>query len=964
MNMRRILIIGYFGDRNTGDEAVLTAMLGGLKASRINLEVIVPTYGSDPGWLEAAYGVTSFPFRHIDRMFDSVEAADLVLLGGGGLLHDIWHPRPETMLTSQHFGLSYYCGIPWLAAQLGKPVMLYAVGVGPLLFKEGEDLVRDVASVARVITVRDSASAELLRKLGVEASRVQVTADPTWQLVPPHEEVANRLLARAGVSPGRRLGVAVRNWNLGVDQSAWEKELLAGVEAFARKHSLGVLFVPFQHGESGLQDDVGLARKLSAKLSDVRSTVLEHPRTPEELLGVIGKCDLMVSMRLHSFIFACKVGTPAVVLDYDPKVPLHAATLKPPPPIIKVTDLTSDSLQAALNEVWNERTTWPHRQRVLASRMRQRAARNNELALSLLDSPSVGLPRNSYQRIFDLLRAREASRTSGTEQNFTVLKRASFGRVHALRDAEPDFVHRIRRVVRIIAPQFFDTSGTKIIFGGAERYLIELVRVIRGLGYEVEVLQPADGDAWVRYYRDVRVVGVKAHSYFDIERTIYQSGARRPLLTIHLAFHSAGPDTIPPAIGISHGVYWDDPYYRGGDRLQWQRESVLEPLEYLDAVVSVDTNTINWVSASSPRLAEKLVYIPNFVDMSQFHPEQRDDSRVVIMFPRRLAAPKGFWLMAEIAPGLLADHPEIEVRFIGDASGEEEKEILRLISQYAGRIKWDSLPPDRMPEAYRAADIVLIPTVYAEGTSFSCLEAQASGKPVIATRVGGLPDLILNEYNGLLVEPNAAAVRAAIERLLLDRPLLERLAEKALDTARSFRIERWRERWEDILRTYLPSSGSARRKARRMPLTAVFPADTEAGNSLIENMWSVAQELARHGVDTYWVDRDASRLSGHPRLQVLSPEKVLYFVRPLAFLWRPEQERWLDRLEQPEVVRVTFGRNDSLTENTRSSADWKVEARFVISVGDELGNFLQPDALWRTVLRPIVRTVLKEGRRT
>src|SRR5262249_58036042 len=88
-----------------------------------------------------------------------------------------------------------------------------------------------------------------------------------------------------------------------------------------------------------------------------------------------------------------------------------------------------------------------------------------------------------------------------------------------------------------------------------------------------------------------------------------------------------------------------------------------------------------------------------------------------------------------------------------------------LLVESPGRVSWDSLPPERMAEAYREADIVLLPTVAAEGTSLSCLEAQACGKAVVATHVGGLADLVVSEHNGLLIEPAAPALLAALDPL-------------------------------------------------------------------------------------------------------------------------------------------------------------------------------------------------------
>lgn len=82
-----------------------------------------------------------------------------------------------------------------------------------------------------------------------------------------------------------------------------------------------------------------------------------------------------------------------------------------------------------------------------------------------------------------------------------------------------------------------------------------------------------------------------------------------------------------------------------------------------------------------------------------------------------------------------------------------------------------------MPEVYRRADIVLVPTCYSEGTSLSCLEAMASGCAVIATNVGGLPELIINRFNGLLIAPEAEALAEALTQLIEQPELRQDIAE-------------------------------------------------------------------------------------------------------------------------------------------------------------------------------------------
>ena len=110
-----------------------------------------------------------------------------------------------------------------------------------------------------------------------------------------------------------------------------------------------------------------------------------------------------------------------------------------------------------------------------------------------------------------------------------------------------------------------------------------------------------------------------------------------------------------------------------------------------------------------------------------------------------------------------------------------------------------------MSGAYREADIALCPTVASEGTSLSCLEAMASGNAVIATNVGGLPQLVIDGYNGLLIAPEAGELREAMELLLDDGELRARLQENARQVSLSYSKKVWQKRWRKMLGSVLPA---------------------------------------------------------------------------------------------------------------------------------------------------------------
>lgn len=92
---------------------------------------------------------------------------------------------------------------------------------------------------------------------------------------------------------------------------------------------------------------------------------------------------------------------------------------------------------------------------------------------------------------------------------------------------------------------------------------------------------------------------------------------------------------------------------------------------------------------------------------------------------------------------------------------------------------------DELHELYRRAAIVVCPS-RREGFGVACLEAMAHGRPVVATAVGGLRDLVVDGVTGLLVPPrDPIALRAALERLLSDPDLRRQLGRAGRERARA-----------------------------------------------------------------------------------------------------------------------------------------------------------------------------------
>ena len=111
-----------------------------------------------------------------------------------------------------------------------------------------------------------------------------------------------------------------------------------------------------------------------------------------------------------------------------------------------------------------------------------------------------------------------------------------------------------------------------------------------------------------------------------------------------------------------------------------------------------------------------------------------------------------------------------------------------------------------MSNVYAEADIVVIPSIYSEGTSFSCLEAMAMGKAVIATNVGGLTNLIINGYNGLLIHPSIESLYQSLLYLIENPSVCTRLGEYAYTTSQAFTRQAWEARWRPCIHKIYPLS--------------------------------------------------------------------------------------------------------------------------------------------------------------
>ena len=366
--MSTVLLSGYYGFDNIGDEAVLGGLLAGLRAELPDVEPVV--LSANPAATERLHGARAIGRMKLSAIQDELSRASLLISGGGSLLQDVTSARSPY----------YYLGILWMAQKAGVPTAVVAQGLGPLRRLPARLLARTLLNRTRAITVRDPESAEFLAQLPVTVPPIEVTADPSFLLEPDaSERLATWWAARIPVQRPV-LGVALRRWQAGRSPERYQA-ISEALAALAQQTGALLLFLPMQFDQ-----DARVAEEM-AGWTPAESRVLDFALTPREMLDAVGRCDAILAMRLHALIFAVQRDVPAFGLAYDPKVTDFALSADLPIPPQWDT-LTADTLTPALTDFWTCREAAQLRLQPSRARLTTLARRNMAVVKRVLETGS------------------------------------------------------------------------------------------------------------------------------------------------------------------------------------------------------------------------------------------------------------------------------------------------------------------------------------------------------------------------------------------------------------------------------------------------------------------------------------------------------------------------------------------------------------------------------------------------
>jgi len=281
-----IVVSGYYGFGNLGDEAILDALCSDLEALGYGRKEIYVLSGN-PKETMLTHGVQAFSRYNLLDIWRKLGLADCLISGGGSLFQDVTSRRT----------IPYYLSLIEMALLRKVPVIIYAQGVGPIQSRMYQAWVKRAFRSSMVCSVRDEESARFLHNLGVSPDKLRVTADPVFQI----------RSERNLTSKSNKIMLNLRPYD------EWNNQLNHWIDFIKMcfDEKMNVEFIPLGPGD----EVMGKILRLECP------NLVVHPTLTLFNYGeVFADAHLCISMRLHGIIFSALHQVLTIGLNYDPKV--------------------------------------------------------------------------------------------------------------------------------------------------------------------------------------------------------------------------------------------------------------------------------------------------------------------------------------------------------------------------------------------------------------------------------------------------------------------------------------------------------------------------------------------------------------------------------------------------------------------------------------------------------------------
>ena len=284
--MKKVVISGYYGFNNFGDEISLQVIVKTLQSQGIDITVL----SSNPEMTVLNHGVMSLYTFSIFDIIRQIFVSDALISGGGSLLQD------KTSIKS----FLYYIFVILIAKILGKKIIIFSQGLTPLKNTYLEKVLSYVLNNVSYISLRDTQSKDYALKIGVHPSKINTFCDCVWALEKKAIERENNIV------------IQLRDWE---DLTEEKLDILARMVA-NQFPSSSIRLLSLQDNKD-LDVLTSLANKLKKFNLDVK---IFQGLNINQIEDVIASAKYLIAMRYHACLLGIKYNIPTLALSYDEKV--------------------------------------------------------------------------------------------------------------------------------------------------------------------------------------------------------------------------------------------------------------------------------------------------------------------------------------------------------------------------------------------------------------------------------------------------------------------------------------------------------------------------------------------------------------------------------------------------------------------------------------------------------------------
>lgn len=291
-----IVLSGYYGFNNSGDDALLMAILRDIRKINPETRFLIltkkPKFGRESCLVDTVHRFRAFKLRK------ALKNSKMLLSGGGSLIQDATSAK----------SLYYYLYVMNLAKKMGCKVYAYANGIGPVK-NEHTNMVRKVLEKVDMVTLREEISAKEFMRI-CPGMKFEVTADPAIGIEAKNDKLFE-ILEKAGIKEKKLMGISVRPW-VGSDKNFISK-MAKVIKDASEKYELYPVFIPMKYPA-----DVRILNELCRAIG--KGYVIDKPYGVLDVISFISSCRIVLGMRLHTLVFSVANTVPCIGISYDPKI--------------------------------------------------------------------------------------------------------------------------------------------------------------------------------------------------------------------------------------------------------------------------------------------------------------------------------------------------------------------------------------------------------------------------------------------------------------------------------------------------------------------------------------------------------------------------------------------------------------------------------------------------------------------